>query len=252
MTPDDWDYNACNATFRSMTDQQRLMVEEVARYLGPGPELGLTSYGCGFGMFELELISRVDRETVWFQGVDSDRRAVARLRAGLDGVAKVRGHHVRRAGMTDVVGDRVAATEFGLFVQSLCYLGADEGMAVLKEARNRHQRLVIAVPPLNRLNEPFARVLATRGVDRPLFAGTLAGELDRFGVSFTRSVIAAAITVRVTETRRRLLEFLTFARQEPFTGEATRKRLLDGIAALGTDRGDHIAIDHPVELFTLG
>ncbi|MBB5853051.1 class I SAM-dependent methyltransferase [Amycolatopsis umgeniensis] len=248
---DELDYNTCNATFRSLTDQQRLMAEETSRQIGAGADLELTSYGCGFGMFELELIARVPRRTVWFQGVDTNGEAVARLRAELAGLPKVRGHRVFTASMADVADSRITATEYGLFVQSLCYLGADDGMAALKEARNRHRRLFVAVTPLNRLNGPFADSLAQQGVVRPLFAQTLAEELTRFGVGFMSVTVEAEIAVPVSEPSQRLLEFLTFARHQPWSGGTSRAELLDAVGELGTLDAGEIRIPHPVELFTI-
>ncbi len=249
---DELDYNTCNATFRSFTDQQRLMVDEVARHIGDGADLELTSYGCGFGMFELELIARVPRRTVWFQGMDTNGEAVTRLRTELAGLRKVRGHRVFTASMADVADRRIAATEYGLFVQSLCYLGADDGMAVLKEARNRHRRLVVAVTPRNRLNGPFEDSLARQGVVRPLFAQTLAEELTAFGIEFESVSVAAEISVPVSETSQRLLEFLTFARHQPWRGGTSRAELLNAVGELGTLSAGHIRIPHPVEVFTIG
>ena len=248
---DELDYNTCNATFRSLTNQQRLMVDAVSGHIGPGADLELTSYGCGFGMFELELIERVTRDTVWFQGMDTNREAVELLRTELAGRPKVRGHHVFTASMADVADSRITATEYGLFVQSVCYLGADDGMAVLKEARNRHRRLVVAVTPENRLNGPFAQSLAQQGVVRPLFAETLAGELTRFGITFGSSTVTAEIAVPVSETPQRLLEFLSFARHQPWRGEKNRPALLDAVAELGVAQGGLIRIPHPVVLFTI-
>ncbi|ONF63309.1 class I SAM-dependent methyltransferase [Amycolatopsis keratiniphila] len=249
---DELDYNTCNATFRSLTDQQRLMVEETSRLIGADADLELTSYGCGFGMFELELIARVPRRTVWFQGVDTNGEAVERLRATLAELPKVRGHRVLTASMADVADLRITPTEYGLFVQSLCYLGADEGMAVLKEARNRHRRLVVAVPPLNRLNEPFAESLARQGIERPLFARTLAEELTRFGVDFRSVTVGAEITVPVSEPAHRLREFLTFARHQPWRGGTGRAELLDAVAGLGAVSAGCVRIPHPVEVFSIG
>ncbi|MER6664093.1 class I SAM-dependent methyltransferase [Amycolatopsis japonica] len=249
---DELDYNTCNATFRSLTDQQRLMVEETSRLIGADADLELTSYGCGFGMFELELIARVPRGTVWFQGVDTNGEAVERLRATLAELPKVRGHRVLTASMADVADLRITPTEYGLFVQSLCYLGADEGMAVLKEARNRHRRLVVAVPPLNRLNGPFAESLARQGIERPLFARTLAEELTRFGVEFRSATVGAEITVPVSEPAHRLLEFLTFARHQPWRGGTGRAELLDAVAGMGTVSAGCVRIPHPVEVFSIG
>ncbi len=249
---DELDYNTCNATFRSLTDQQRLMAEETSRQIGAGADLELTSYGCGFGMFELELIARVPRRTVWFQGVDTNGEAVVRLRAELSGQPKVRGHRVFTASMADVADSRITATEYGLFVQSLCYLGADDGMAALKEARNRHRRLFVAVTPLNRLNGPFADSLARQGVVRPLFAQTLAEELTRFGVEFRSVTVGAEIVVPVSEPSQRLLEFLTFARHQPWCGGTSRAELLDAVSELGTFSAGEIRIPHPVEVFTIG
>ncbi|MFJ8917274.1 hypothetical protein [Amycolatopsis sp. NPDC102389] len=246
---DELDYNTCNATFRSLTDQQRLMVEETSRLIGAGADLELTSYGCGFGMFELELIARVPRRTVWFQGVDTNGEAIERLRAKLDGLPKVRGQRVLTASMADV---RITPTEYGLFVQSLCYLGADEGMEVLKEARNRHRRLVVAVTPLNELNGAFAESLAQQGIVRPLFAQTLAEELTRFGVEFRSVTVRAEITVPVSEPAHRLLEFLTFARHQPWRGGTGRAELLDAVAGMGTVSAGHVRIPHPVEVFSIG
>lgn len=243
------DYNTCNATFRSLTDQQRLMVSAIAGHIGPGETLELTSYGCGFGMFELALISAVPRESVWFQGIDTNAAAVARLRSDLSGVPKVRGHRVVTADMSSV---DVSATEYGVFVQSLCYLGADEGMTVVKEARNRHRRLMITVTPLNRLNAGFAESLAASGVVRPLFAGTLAEELRRFGIDFASETIPARIRVPIAETSRRLVEFLTFARHQPWHGATSRAALLNAVAELGSVAEGEIVIAHPVELFRIG
>ncbi|RSN32376.1 hypothetical protein DL990_19815 [Amycolatopsis sp. WAC 01416] len=249
---DELDYNTCNATFRSLTDQQRLMVEETSRLIGAGDDLELTSYGCGFGMFELELIARVPRRTVWFQGVDTNGEAVARLRTELTGLPKVRGHSVLTASMADVADFRIAPTEYGLFVQSLCYLDADDGMAVLKEARNRHRVLIVAVTPLNRLNGPFAESLARQGVTRPLFAQTLAEELARFGIEFRSVTVGAEIAVPVSEPAHRLLEFLTFARHQPWHGGTSRAELLGAVGELGTLSAGHVRIPHPVEVFAIG
>lgn len=249
---DEVDYNTCNATFRSLTNQQALMAGEIASLIGGGGDLELTSYGCGFGMFELELIARVPRETVWFQGVDTNGEAVARLRAELTTLPKVRGHRLFTASMADVADRRIVPTECGLFVQSLCYLGADDGMAALKEARNRHRRVIVAVTPLNALNTAFADSLARQGVVRPLFAQTLAEELRRFGLEFRAVSVEAEIVVPVSETRQRLLEFLLFARHQPWHGPADRASLLDAVAELGTAEGGVVRIPHPVEVFTLG
>lgn len=249
---DELDYNTCNATFRSLTNQQALMAGEIAALIGGGADLELTSYGCGFGMFELELIARTPRETVWFQGVDTNGEAVVRLRAGLAALPKVRGHRLFTASMADVADRRIAPTEFALFVQSLCYLGAGEGMAVLKEARNRHRRVIVAVTPLNALNSAFADSLARRGIVRPLFAQTLAEELRRLGFDYRSVSVDAEIAVPVSETRQRLLEFLAFARHQPWPEPPDRVALLDAVAALGTTEAGVIRIPHPVEVFTLG
>lgn len=249
---DEVDYNTCNATFRSLTNQQALMAGEVASMIGGGVDLELTSYGCGLGMFELELIARVPRETVWFQGMDTNGEAVARLRAELAALPKVRGHRLFTASMADVAARRIAPTEYGLFIQSLCYLGADDGMAALKEARNRHRRVIVAVTPLNALNAAFADSLARQGILRPLFAETLAEELRRFGLEFRSVSVDAEIVVPVSETRQRLLEFLVFARHQPWRGRADRAALLNAVAELGTAEAGAIRIPHPVEVFTLG
>ena len=249
---DELDYNTCNATFRSLTNQQRLMAAEVCDRIGEGTDLELTSYGCGFGMFELELIARVPRKTVWFQGMDTNGFAVSRLRADLAGLPKVRGHRVFTGSMADVADSRIAATEYGLFVQSLCYLGADDGMAALKEARNRHRRVIVAVTPLNALNAAFADSLAGQGVMRPLFAETLASELRRFGLEFRSTTVAAEIAVPISETSQRLLEFLVFARHQPWHGSTSRAALLNAVAEMGTADAGRIRIPHPVEVFILG
>jgi hypothetical protein len=249
---DELDYNTGNATFRSLTNQQALVAGEVASLIGAGADLELTSYGCGFGMFELELIARVPRETVWLQGMDTNGEAVTRLRAELAALPKVRGHRLFTAGMADVDHRRIAPTEYGLFVQSLCYLGADDGMTVLKEARNRHRRVIVAVTPLNALNAAFAESLARQGVSRPLFAQTLAEELRRIGIEFHAFPVDAEIVVPVSETRQRLLEFLVFARHQPWRGPAGRAALLEAVAALGTAEEGAIRVPHPVEVFTLG
>jgi hypothetical protein len=248
---DEVDYNTGNATFRSLTNQQALMAGEVASQLGGGADLELTSYGCGFGMFELELIARTPREAVWFQGLDTNGEAVARLRAELAALPKVRGYRLFTISMAEAADRRIAPTECGLFVQSLCYLGAAEGMAVLKEARNRHRRVIVAVTPLNALNAAFADSLARQGIVRPLFAGTLADELRRLGLGFRSVSVDAEIAVPLSETRQRLLEFLVFARHQPWRGPPGRAALLDAVAELGTAEADVIRVPHPVEVFTL-
>jgi hypothetical protein len=248
---DELDYNTCNATFRSLTNQQSLMAGEIAALIGGGADLELTSYGCGFGMFELELIARTPRETVWFQGVDTNGEAVARLRAELAARPKVRGYRLFTAGMAEVAVRRIAPTEYGLFIQSLCYLGAAEGMAMLKEARNRHRRVIVAVTPSNALNAAFAEWLACRGIVRPLFAQTLAEELRRLGIGFRSVSVDAEIVVPVSETRQRLLEFLMFARHQPWRGRPDRVSLLDAVAGLGTAGAGVIRVPHPAEVFTL-
>ncbi len=246
-------YNDCNKIFRNYTNQQAIMVDEVSRLLNSSKNKlkKITSYGCGFGMFELQLIDSLNYQIKVFQGIDSNKTAISKLAKNLKNNNKIDEVKLFAKDMTTTDPNLIEHSDLGLFIHSIYYLKNYQELAkTLRSALKVCDKLIFAVTPLNELNIGFATSLRASGTSNGVFSDDVEHQLTDMGISYNKIETRGIIRIPSDINEHDIRHLAAFIYHDETYLSLNRETVLKKISELSRIKND-IEIDHPVILLMI-
>lgn len=246
-------YTAALRLFRSFTNQQDLMVEAAHSWAENLTQpYSFTSYGCGEGLFELSLITRLAQPVEEFVGVDSNKAGLRILRNSLLMREDVQNFRVCGENAHDYLAGSPARTSYGLAVQALGVLDETELQDTLSRMNQLHSSSFLAVEPLLPMNHWLKQELMREGLAHPVFAEQVQDALGQLAISYETHTLEAGLTLPKNIPTGDLSTVLSFLKRFPEPAQ-DRQALWNEVAKLGTvhESAEAVQVPHPVQIFIL-
>lgn len=244
-------YTSALRLFRSFTNQQDMMVDAAQTWIETsGLPYFFTSYGCGEGLFELALVSRLVQPVAEFLGVDSNKTGLRILRNSLIMREDVKDFRVCGEGLYTYLQGDPTPTSYGLAVQAFGVLDQGELHETLTKLKKLHSSTFLAVEPLLPMNQWLKQELMREGLAHPVFAEQVQAALEILAIPYESRTLAASVTLPKTIPTGDLRTVLSFLKRFPEPAQ-DRQALWNEVSKLGLvhESLEAVTVPHPVQIF---